>query len=54
MLENTSIQKTKQSFEESFKLPAFYNKQTKDLQHLDLILEHLKVNDEMKILDFGF
>ena len=27
---NTSIQKTKQSFEESFKLPAFYNKQTKE------------------------
>ena len=48
-----SIEKTKQGFEASFQADAFYNKQTKDEKHLELILNFLKVQPGMKILDLG-
>ena len=40
-----SIEKTKQGFEASFQADAFYNKQTKDEKHLELILNFLKVSE---------
>lgn len=48
-----SIEKTKKSFEESFETGAFYNKQTQDKKHLELILNYLNINPGMKILDLG-
>lgn len=48
-----SIEKTKQGFEEMFKADAFYNKQTKDNNHLELILDCLPVGRGMKVLDLG-
>ena len=48
-----SIEKTKQGFEESFQADAFYNKQTRDENHLELIMNCLRVEDGMKILDLG-
>lgn len=48
-----SIEKTKQGFEESFETGTFYNKQTRDEKHLELILSALKVEAGMKILDLG-
>jgi len=48
-----SIERTKQGFEESFAAGTFYNKQTRDEKHLELILDFLKVKDGMKILDLG-
>lgn len=48
-----SIEKTKQGFEESFKADSFYNKQTKDDKHLELIMDYVPVAPGMKILDLG-
>lgn len=48
-----SMRKTKECFEASFEATAFYNKQTQDKEHLELILNALDLNDEMKILDLG-
>ena len=48
-----SIEKTKQSFEESFRLASYYNKQTKDDTHLERILNYIQVESGMKILDLG-
>lgn len=48
-----SIEKTKKSFEESFETGTFYNKQTQDKKHLELILNYLNINPGMKILDLG-
>lgn len=48
-----SIAETKQSFEHSFAENAFYNKQTKDEKHLELILKCLQVKEGMKVLDLG-
>lgn len=48
-----SIERTKQGFEESFASGVFYNKQTRDEKHLELILDFLKVKEGMKILDLG-
>lgn len=48
-----SIEKTKQSFEESFRLASYYNKQTKDDTHLERILNYIHVESRMKILDLG-
>lgn len=47
------IEKTKQGFEKSFKEASFYNKQTRDEQHLELILECLDIEPGMRILDLG-
>lgn len=48
-----SIEKTKQGFEESFKVDSYYNKQTGDKKHLELIMNCLQVETGMKILDLG-
>ena len=48
-----SIEKTKQGFEESFRVDSYYNKQTRDDSHLQRIMEHLQVKEGMKILDLG-
>ena len=48
-----SIEKTKQGFEESFRVDSYYNKQTRDDSHLQRIIEHLQVKEGMKILDLG-
>lgn len=50
---NESIEITKRSFEESFLTENFYNKQTQDQAHLKLILNYLKIDDGMNILDLG-
>lgn len=48
-----SILKTKQGFEESFASEAFYNSQTRDENHLNMILDFIKAEPGMKILDLG-
>lgn len=48
-----SIEKTKQGFEESFRLGSYYNKQTRDDKHLDSILKNVQVEPGMRILDLG-
>lgn len=48
-----SMRKIKECFEASFEAAAFYNKQTQDKEHLELILNALDLNDEMKVLDLG-
>lgn len=48
-----SIEQTKQSFEESFRDGAYYNKQTSDNLHLEMILRYIPVEPGMKILDLG-
>ena len=48
-----SIEKTKQGFEASFKVDSYYNKQTGDEKHLELIMNCLQVETGMKILDLG-
>lgn len=50
---NGSIEITKMGFEESFRSGTFYDKQTQDQAHLELILNCLKIDDGMKILDLG-
>lgn len=50
---NEYIEKTKMCFEESFQTQTFYDKQTQDQSHLKLILNCLKIEDGMKILDLG-
>ena len=53
MKHEESIEKTKQGFEASFEADAFYNKQTRDQKHLELIINCLQVEPGMKILDLG-
>ena len=48
-----SIEKTKQGFEESFRQGSYYNRQTRDDKHLELILSCIQVEPGMKILDLG-
>ena len=48
-----SIDITRRSFEEYFETGDFYNRQTQDDEHLDLIIGHLKIESGMKILDLG-
>lgn len=48
-----SINVTKNSFEKSFKEEKFYNKQTQDDKHLNLILNMIKVQDKDIVLDLG-
>lgn len=48
-----SIEQTKQGFEESFRVGAYYNKQTRDDMHLELILRCIQAETGMKILDLG-
>lgn len=48
-----SIEQTKQGFEESFQVGTYYNKQTRDDMHLELILGCIQVEPGMRILDLG-
>ena len=48
-----SIERTKQGFEASFKADSYYNRQTKDKKHLEMIMNCLQVKSGMKILDLG-
>ncbi len=48
-----SINDTRKGFEESFATGDFYNKQTQDSEHLNKILEFVKIHEGMKILDLG-
>ncbi len=48
-----SIRRTKQGFEESFQADSFYNQQTRDEEQLNRLLDCLKVENGMKILDLG-
>ena len=48
-----SINDTRKGFEESFATGDFYNRQTQDTEHLEKILEFLKIRDGMRILDLG-
>lgn len=53
MNKRESIEKTKQGFEESFRLGSYYNKQTRDDMHLERILKCIPVEQGMRILDLG-
>lgn len=48
-----SIAETRKGFEESFASGDFYNRQTQDAEHLDKILQFIKITGGMKILDLG-
>lgn len=48
-----SIENTKQSFEESFKEPTFYNRQTNDNKHLNILLDLSAPKPNDTILDLG-
>lgn len=48
-----SIERTKKGFEESFKSGTFYNEQTQDQKHLELILNFLNISPGMNVLDLG-
>jgi ubiquinone/menaquinone biosynthesis C-methylase UbiE len=49
----TSIESTRHGFEESFAAGTFYNRQTQDSEHLNKILEFVKISEGMRILDLG-
>lgn len=48
-----SIQATKQGFEKSFQEGTLYNRQTQDEEHLQRILEAVKIEHHNDILDLG-
>jgi len=48
-----NVEKAKQGFEKSFSENDFYNRQTKDDEHLESILNALKIKNGDRILDFG-
>ena len=48
-----SIEKTRREFEESFRLDSYYNRQTRDAEHLELILNCVPIKPGMRILDLG-
>ena len=48
-----SINNTRKGFEESFASGDFYNRQTRDSEHLARILEFVKISEGMRILDLG-
>jgi ubiquinone/menaquinone biosynthesis C-methylase UbiE len=48
-----SIKKTIAGFEESFFDGSYYNRQTRDADHLNMILEKLDIKSGQKILDLG-
>ncbi len=53
IIQKNSIEKTKRGFEESFATGAFYNRQTQDEKHLELILSMLELKPGSKVLDLG-
>jgi cyclopropane fatty-acyl-phospholipid synthase-like methyltransferase len=48
-----SIKKTIAGFEKSFFDGSYYNRQTRDADHLNMILEKLDIKSGQKILDLG-
>ncbi|MGN0442732.1 MAG: hypothetical protein ACI4FO_08510 [Acutalibacteraceae bacterium] len=50
---NESIEKTRESFEQSFGQKSYYNKQTSDYSHLSLLLEMTKAANEQTLIDLG-
>jgi SAM-dependent methyltransferase len=48
-----NIERARQGFEESFAEAEFYNRQTRDSDHLSKILNVLEIQDGDKILDLG-
>lgn len=48
-----NIHNIKQSFEKSFQEKNYYNNQTQDQEHLENIINFLKINSNIKILDLG-
>ncbi|MDO4731570.1 MAG: methyltransferase domain-containing protein [Clostridia bacterium] len=48
-----SIKKTKDSFEKRFTERKFYDKQTHDDKHLNMMIKKLNITSGMKILDLG-
>ena len=48
-----SIEDTKKGFEESFASADYYNRQTQDTLHLKRILDFIKLQEGIKILDLG-
>lgn len=48
-----SIKKTAEGFEESFSEKSYYNSQTQDDTHLQLILNNLKLDSAKRVLDLG-
>ncbi len=49
----SSIQRTRSEFEKSFREGEFYNKQTQDIAHKEMIMDVLPMKSGMKILDLG-
>ena len=49
----TSIEDTRKGFEESFASGSFYNRQTRDADHLERILRFVQIREGMSILDLG-
>lgn len=50
---NNNVQKAREGFEDSFKEGSFYNRQTRDKQHLRSILAALQLRDGTQLLDLG-
>ena len=50
---DSGIRFKRNGFEESFRVGEYYNKQTRDDTHLELILRCIQVEPGMKILDLG-
>ena len=48
-----SIEKTRRGFEQSFAESYYYNKQTADYSHLDLLLGLTELKDEQTVIDLG-
>lgn len=53
MINYSSIDATRKSFEESFSSGDFYNRQTQDNDHLAKILQFIGIEKNMRILDLG-
>ena len=50
---DSGISFKRNGFEESFRVGEYYNRQTRDDTHLELILRCIQVEPGMKILDLG-
>ena len=49
----SSIEDTRKGFEASFATGDFYNRQTQDSEHMNMILRFVKIRGRMRILDLG-
>ncbi len=52
-MEYKSMEQTKQEFEKRFLEGTYYNKQTQDELHRELLLSSLRIFDGAEVLDFG-